>query len=195
MNAPIPADYIPTYELGWLPKCVAIAVLAALVVWFGGKSNAALSGGPMRIVRLELAPTVAAADRFMHAWKCKLPETWRQQLNDAQRWDTWLICSYAPLCALLCWISAEYLVGRWPGWGRVGFVLAVLQLVAGALDFVDNAGMQPTIDAGYARWPWPTIAATASSIKWLLLLLFAAYVIGAGVHWIMSVGRHLIRIG
>ena len=46
------------------------------------------------------------------------------------------------------------------------------QLLAGALDFVENAAMQRTIDAVCATTPWLTIGSTASAIKWLLILTF-----------------------
>jgi hypothetical protein len=164
-----------SYAEGWLPKVIAIVFLGVLVVLFGKKTQEAFEVGPMSIVRLELAPTVIAANRFMEAWKAHRPGDWKARLTNGQQWDTWFICAYAPLCALLCWVAAEHLASRWPIWGRVGFVLALLQLFAGVLDFIENAGMRPTIEAGYARAPWPAIAATASAGKWTLLLAFGVY--------------------
>ena len=162
---------------------MAIISLSALTVWFGALAQEPVKGGPLSIVRLELAPTVEAADHFMRAWQCAR-STWQQDLQLAQAWDTWFICAYAPLFALLCWVGAAHLSVAFPRLGALGYALAGMQLAAGALDFVENAAMQKTIDAGYASAPWPLIGATASSMKWLLILAFAIYVIGAGVYWV-----------
>ena len=58
-------------------------------------------------------------------------------------------------------------------------------MLAGALDFVENAGIQKTVDAGIAMEPWPRITATASGIKWLLIALFGVFVLTAIVHRII----------
>lgn len=166
-----------------VPKCAAIVMLTILAVWFASLAQKPVKGGPKPIVCLELAPTVSAASNFLQAWKQARPETWRADLNRAQLWDTWFICAYAPLFALLCWIAANHFAERFGGLGAVGHALAGGQLLAGALDFVENAAMQKTIDAGFASAPWPLIGATASGIKWLLILAFGIYAIGAGIHW------------
>jgi hypothetical protein len=176
MNMPILAG-------GTMPKWFAIVSLTVLALWFGSLARNPVKGGPISIVRLELAPTVRAADSFMHAWQSARVD-WQRDLNEAQAWDTWFICVYAPLFALLCWIAADHFALGFPRLGAVGFALAGAQLLAGALDFVENAAMQKTIDAGHATAPWPLLGATASGIKWLLILIFAVYAIGAGLHWI-----------
>ncbi len=121
----------------------------------------------------------------MRAWQ-SARKTWQQDLNLAQAWDTWFICAYAPLFALLCWCAAGHLSVTLPRLGALGFLLAGLQLAAGALDFLENAAIQRTIDAGHASAPWPLIGATASGVKWLLILTFLAYAIGAGLHWVVG---------
>jgi hypothetical protein len=175
----------PILLSGSCAKCVAIVSFSILTLWFGALSREPVKGGPLSIVRLELAPTVTAADKFMHEWQ-SARKTWQQDLNLAQAWDTWFICAYAPLFALLCWIAAGHVSNGFPCLGAIGYTLAGAQLLAGALDFLENAAMQKTINVGYASAPWPLIGATASSIKWLLILMFALYTIGAGVHWIAS---------
>jgi hypothetical protein len=167
---------------GTVAKWVAIISLSVLTVWFGALAREPVKGGPLSIVRLELAPTVKAADNFMRAWQ-SVRKTWQQDLTLAQSWDTWFICSYAPLFALLCWVAAAHLSITCPRLGSIGYVLSGMQLAAGALDFLENAAMQKTIDAGYGSAPWPLIGATASSLKWLSILAFVVYAIGAGVHW------------
>jgi hypothetical protein len=177
---------------GHMAKWTAIVSLSALFCWFGLMAQAPVKGGPMRVVRLELAPTVRAADRFMRAWKDARPN-WKCELNDAQGWDTWFICAYAPLFTLLCWVAAAHLSLHFPKLGAVGYALAGTQLLAGTLDFVENAAMQTTIDAGHAAAPWPTIGASASGIKWLLILCFAIYAGGALIHWGIAVADRSSR--
>lgn len=142
----------------------------------------------MHIVRLELAPTVEKANDFMRAWQ-EFRTTWQQDLDAAQAWDTWFICAYAPLFTLLCWLAATHLSVSFPKLSAAGYALAGMQLLAGALDFLENASMQKTIDAGYATAPWPTIGATASGIKWLLIMMFVVYAITAMLHWMVDAVR------
>jgi len=172
------------YELA--PKIAAVVALSILTIWFGRLASIPLRSGPMRIVRLELAFTVRSADAFMDAWKTARPCKWQQLLNEAQGWDTWFICSYAPLCALLCWMAAGGVAQRYATLAAIGHTLAGAQLLAGALDFLENAGMQRTIDAGAAIAPWPTIGGTASATKWLLLLCFLLYLISVAVVWMIG---------
>jgi hypothetical protein len=167
------------------PKWLVIITLSVSALWFASLGQKPLKGGPVSVVHLELAPTVRAADHFMEAWQTARPN-WRDELIEAQGWDTWLICSYAPLFALLCWIAADHLTPRFRGLGSAGHALAAAQLLAGALDFVENAAMQTTIEAGHATAPWPLIGATASSMKWLLLLAFLLYAVSAGLHWAIT---------
>jgi hypothetical protein len=178
----ITAPYADTHA----PKIVAVLALAALAVWFGTLANRPVRGGPLRIVWLELSPTVSTANAFISAWQKARPDTWQESLKEAQRWDTWFICSYAPLFALLGWLAASHFSTTHVRLGAFGFAIAVAQLLAGALDFLENAGMQPTIDAGYPTAPWPTIGAAASAIKWLLILVFAIYTAAAGIHWLWT---------
>ena len=172
-----------------VPRLVAVVVLAGLTLWFGWLAQAPLKGGPFRIVRLELAPDVASANVFLDAWRGFEPPSgdrfgdWVARLQTAQAWDTWLICAYAPLFALLCWCAAEHFTADFRQLAAAGRVLAALQLVAGALDFVENAGLNKMIARGVAEEPWPVIASTASGAKWVLLIAFAVYVTGAAVHW------------
>jgi len=173
----------------WIPRAVAIVALTLLAIWFGSLGREPVKGGPLPIVRLELAYTVKGANDFIGAWKLAR-DSWQTDLDKAQRWDTWLICAYAPLFALLCWTAAAHLSSSFPRLATVGFVLAPLQLVAGALDFLENACINKTINAGYATAPWPLIGATASSAKWLLLALFVVYGLVATTHWLVGIVRH-----
>lgn len=170
---------------GVAAKWVAIISLSALTIWFGALAREPVKGGPLSIIHLELAPSVQAADRFMRAWQ-SARDTWQRDLNVAQAWDTWFICAYAPLFALLCWVAAGHISATHSRLGAFGYALAGLQLAAGALDFLENAAIQKTIDAGHASAPWPLIGASASGMKWLLILAFLVYAIGAGAHWVVG---------
>jgi hypothetical protein len=170
---------------GLAAKWAAIVTLSLLMLWFGRLAREPVKDGPIPIVRLELAPTVRSADQFMSAWKAAR-QSWQQDLDLAQSWDTWFICAYAPLFALLCWVAAQRFSIDFPRLAAFGFALAGLQLLAGALDFLENASMQKTIDSGFATAPWPTIGATASAIKWLLIAAFLLYGTGAALHWLVG---------
>jgi hypothetical protein len=75
-----------------------------------------------------------------------------------------LICAYAPLFALLCWIASSHLAPTMPRLAAAGWVLAVLQLLAGVLDFIENAAVGKMIDAGSARQPWPLVTFAAAGL-------------------------------
>lgn len=171
--------------IGGAAKWAVVLTLAVLMSWTGSLARIPVKGGPVGIVHLELAFTTRAADRFMQAWITARP-TWQRDLNAAQAWDTWFICTYAPLFALLCWLAADQFAPNLPRIAAVGYALAGAQLLAGALDFIENAAMQRTIDAGHATAPWPLIGATASATKWALILVFALYAVIAGIHWLVG---------
>lgn len=180
-----------------LPKVAAVVFLATLTVWFGVLAKQCFKTGPLRIVRLELAPTVASANAFLNAWRTctpspgdECPGDWQQRLRKGQAWDTWFICSYAPLCALLCWLAAARFAPVFPELAAAGRALAAAQLVAGALDFLENAAINKMIERGVAETPWPLISTLASSVKWLLLVAFCVYGISAVLYSVIgSSGR------
>jgi hypothetical protein len=76
--------------------------------------------------------------------------------------------------------QSETALGRFLQW------LAAGQLLAGALDFVENWAMRHMIVEGTAREPWPQVSATASGIKWLLLLAFVFFALWAAGDWLVE---------
>ncbi|MEJ1965221.1 MAG: hypothetical protein WDO56_28265 [Gammaproteobacteria bacterium] len=175
---------------GTLSKGVAIAVLAIFFVWFGSLGNKPVAGGPRRIIGLELAPTVDAAEGFLQDWSKARPGVWQGQLRESLDWDTWFICAYAPLFALLCWVAAEHFgTSGYRSLEAFGQGLAGAQLLAGALDFVENVALRRMIDAGHATAPWPQISFAASLPKWILLGGFGLYVVAATGHWAVLMVR------
>ena len=171
-----------------LPRVVAIAVLTAFFFWFGSLTSKPLAGGPLRIVSLELAPTEREANAFLTAWANAKPD-WQDRLRRSLRWDTWFICAYAPLFALLCWVAADHFTQGSPRLAEFGRWLAGMQLLAGALDFVENWAMGRMIEDATAHEPWPQVSATASGIKWLLILGFTVFVLVALGHWAWTMLR------
>ena len=173
---------------GRLAQGVAITVLTVMMVWFGTLANQCVKDGPLRIVRLELASTVMSANHFLDTWKSAYPADWQPRLQTAQYWDTWFICAYAPLFTLLCWLAAGHFAGRFPGLGSAGRVLAAGQLVAGALDFLENAAINKAIARGVAETPWPLIGSTASGAKWTLIVAFLVFGLAAVGDWVVGKG-------
>jgi hypothetical protein len=174
----------------WFPRISLLVILVCFALWFATQARKPLQGGPLNIIVLELAPTIDAANRFMSAWQAATPN-WQWRLREAQQWDTWLICTYAPLFTLLCWLTSDTLSDRWPTFGAFGQILAIGQLLAGVLDLIENWGLQKTIDAGHAYGLWPLITASASVPKWLLLLAFGLYLLVAAV---LAATRFLARL-
>jgi hypothetical protein len=164
---------------GTAAKWIAVSVLSLLFCWFGYLTNEPLSGGPVRIVALELAPSVRAANGYLDAWAKAWPCDWQSRLNASLRWDTWFICAYAPLFTMLCSLAGDHFAPSRPRLAILGYALAGAQLVAGALDFVENAAMKRMIDAGEAFAPWPQVCALAAGVKWLLIIAFALYALAA----------------
>ena len=75
------------------------------------------------------------------------------------------------------------------GLATVGHALAGTQLLAGALDFLENTAIQHMVDRGHAYAPWPKVSATASGLKWLLLAAFVAYLLCVALGGLWSLVR------
>jgi hypothetical protein len=180
-------------ELPMTPKIVAILLLAGLTVGLGSLAARPMKGGPAGIVWLELAPTVSRANAFLASWKthrfaADLPfqGDWKARLQTTQAWDTWFICAYAPFFALLCWLAAAHFAPVMPTVGAWGRGLAGAQLLAGALDFLENTAVNHMIEREVAERPWPFISASASGVKWLLILAFLGYALAAAIHGLLA---------
>jgi hypothetical protein len=158
---------------------IAIAAFFVLTIWLGRRTSAPLKGGPL-IICLELAFTTTAANKFLESWK-RLGD-WQNRLLLSLQRDTWFILAYAPFSALVCWWASDHFSAaaqpllRW---------LASAQLLAGALDFIENFGMKKTIVSGEARQPWPLVAAVPSAIKWLLLLFGWILLLVDAIDWLI----------
>ena len=181
----------------WL-LVVPFAIGAA---YFGSKTSAPLQRRPesgsgvdrqlRNLIFLELAPTEAAANAILHDWQETDPAQWRSRALASLDWDTPFILCYAPLFALLCWLAAPAWEGRWPVSAGFGRLLAAAQFLAGFCDFMENAALRRIIGAAPAvRQPWPALCCTASSIKWLLLLKAALFLIGTPVAAFWPRARH-----
>lgn len=175
-------------------RYAAIAVLLVLFLWIGNQQQQCLKEGPASIVHLELAPTVEKANAFLSLWRThplpsstKCPGDWQAKLLTVQALDTWFILAYSPLFALLSWLAADYFhQSSRAGLARFGYVLAGLQPVAGALDFVENSAINRMIVRGSAFEPWPLVSTSVSSVKWLLIVLFLLYGVLAVLHWALK---------
>lgn len=183
----------------WVPKWAAIATLAVFFFWFGFLTSDPIASGPRRIVSLELSPTVDAANSFLQEW-AKTTSKWKrhpeatpkERLLTSLQWDSWFICSYAPLFALLCWVAAGQFDASHPGLAQAGRWLSAGQLLAGALDFVENWALRHMILDEVARMPWPLLSFVAAGIKWLLIVaagIFVAIALCAFVGGVFRTGH------
>lgn len=165
----------------WKPVAVGLTVL---MVAFMVLTTRPLKGGPHSIVTVELACNVEKANRFFDDWKNARAD-WQVPLRESLKWDTGVILTYAPLLALLCWMAARELHDerRLVRNGVMGAVV-VGQILAGGLDFVENAGIRHMIAEGRAVNPWPQVTFLASAPKWLLLIAGTVLIVSGFIHWI-----------
>jgi hypothetical protein len=88
--------------------------------------------------------------------------------------DYCFIVFYSMFLTIACVWTAKH-VQRELGF-RLGITLAWLQIVAGLLDCVENAGLLVTLLSDGAR-NWMTAGAVASAGKWLLIFAGITYVV------------------
>ncbi len=148
----------------WLTGLTALVLFAGLV-WY----LAPLEPG---VVALQLAFTPPAFGRVVHTWPADHLQRYLWHLPV----DALLLVSYGVFGYLLATRTAlfQYSVGAVQRWARRLLPLAAL------FDAVENLFHAWLASAPRLGVPWAyALSATASSLKWLLLLAFAGLAIGA----------------
>lgn len=148
--------------LGW--GFAGLAAFAALLMGlFGGlPGNAPQAGG---IVKFELAGSLARSEALIAAWEKVRPGA-RQRAAFQVGADFLFLLGYAPLLALLVGMGAATLPWAWLR--TVGYLVAWSQLLAGALDAVENVGLMQVL-SGTKREVWPRVARYAAIAKFTLV--------------------------
>lgn len=160
------------------------------------KSGKRLQTGeaPRGIVSLELASTVERVEAIVESWR--RTRVGRGTAVDVAKRSIYLdfpfIVAYSTVLAGGCWWVAGVLGRRGlPGAGGVR-TLGWLQLAAGALDVVENAGMLIEIDRAPAGelvdWVPPVVAVAARTKFTLAGVGVVAILCGLAVRW-LPVGR------
>jgi patatin-related protein len=151
------------------------AVLASILMTLHGRKLRlpVVRGG---IVSFELAGSRGRAREILTAWKSAGKTGWA-------RWDLGLdlvyILVYAPALYLaVTWSTAQWR-DLWPFGAWVGFVLAWMQLVAGALDALEDTLLLTILGRSDPGDQLPRLARTAAQTKFLLVGLGLAYFLAA----------------
>ena len=155
-----------------------LAILFALMVIVGGKTNQSLTPFPMSA--LELAPNADAAKIIIGYWQKTDHDLTAAHL--LQSWDTYFILCYSTFFALACVSISDWLYSSEPNANRLGKLFAWLMWVAGLLDYVENYAINRMLNQMVhdqtivGRWP------TMSSVSALFKFAF----IGAGCVYILT---------
>src|SRR5262249_37799850 len=144
-----------------------------------GRYALATPATPHGIIDLELAGSADAARRVITAWRCAgvltraRPNLWLDMV--------WIAC-YTVMMISGCLLAARAFAG---GLASAGLVVAGGQLLAGALDYVENVALLRTLsdDAGpdeRVHDTPPRIAAWCARMKLRLLTLGLVYMVLGG---------------
>jgi hypothetical protein len=129
--------------------------------------------GSVGIIEFELARTSDQASEYYG----ELGESGRDAAEDSLYLDYPYLILYGLFYAMACLVVAaradERGMGRLAGWGRP---LAWGSLVAAGCDAIENLALLRVLD-GHTDQPWPGIAFTFASVKFLLLTAATLYVV------------------
>lgn len=164
-----PFNYLPC---AWRPP--VLAVLAALTVFVGYKTNQSLNIFP--VTALELAPNEQAAQIVIDCWRGTDPDLKAAHL--VQYRDNFFILCYSTFLALGCVIVADWLYSSESTANLHGKLLAWLMWVAGILDYVENYAINKMLDGNIVQ-PWPTVSSVSASIKFALIGTGAVYLLSS----------------
>lgn len=161
---------------------LALTLLAAALMLGLGRLPRTRTA-PRRIISLELVKSVAEAQQILADWRREDEHADRRAAFQIGA-DFLFILGYAPLLALCAGLGGQALGALWPPLALVGGAMAWLQLLAGALDMVENIALMQLL-LGTRSEGWPTLARSCARLKFWLVgagLLFAlpglAYLFG-----------------
>jgi hypothetical protein len=162
--------------------------IAALI--FGSAALGVYAGAQMRRVarhpdsgvpavqqaKLALAWTRDSATSLLDQWGDRS----RERMRSVVHWDFLFIPAYALLLFTLCSLVAEQMRPIAPAVARIGVTLAYAQPAAGLLDCIENVGLLRLLDQPPAAG-WAPLASAAASLKWLLVLAAAVYILAGAL--------------
>jgi hypothetical protein len=127
---------------------------------------------PNGILNLEFAYNQSKVDTIITAWQ---PTPTIHRIQEAKintYWDFLFLFFYGFLfyCVTL-FLQKKFAATPLAGYGNT---MLQLSLIAPLLDVVENIFMLAILNGSYANWYMP-IMVTASTLKWLLVILIIAY--------------------
>lgn len=140
------------------------------------------STAPGGIVSFELAGSAARARQIVDSWRASgLLANARPNIQvDSTRF---IPCYVATLCLGCLWVSGAF----GARWARLARWLAAGQVVAGALDLVENHAMLQSlalIEAGGDPGAWPAVAAGCAAVKFALVGLGILAILAGAFAWL-----------
>jgi hypothetical protein len=151
----------------WLPATIALFVTFLIEAWL----NVPLSIAPGGIIGLELARTPDAAERIVDVWRAA-------DLVSRARAGVWF--DYAYLAAYGWFFREMVLLESWTRSAAVETWFARLPVIAAGFDAVEDIALLMMLGGTIAP-PWPMLAAVFASLKFVLLICTAVYLLVGGV--------------
>jgi hypothetical protein len=163
---------------GWLVWIIFWA-LCCVSAWLGIRTTGDLKteAAPWGAVSLELAGSEGKARGIIDSWERGQTRRGVGMLAEARRHlrvDSYFIVAYSLLLAVGCLIAARELHHPQSTAFRLGLLLALLPLLAGAFDYVENSAIKRMLDGG----PIADLARRAytfASLKFAIVAVTALY--------------------
>jgi hypothetical protein len=137
---------------------------------------------PATVATWELALTIRRAQELFAEWNRHLAAQRVIRLLRVQLFlDFLFIPAYSLFLAGVCWATAHWLEATRPTSGLAIDLaaLAILPLIAGGLDAIENLYLLATLSRKGPRQPWQALAGTAAALKFLLLGVVLLGLLGA----------------
>jgi len=157
----------------WVLFAIAVALMIVMQL-LGAPLKTA--GAPAGIVSYELAGSAAESQRVLASWDAGTRASAGLNLG----LDYLFIVSYAAAIGMGCSLLAASIRQRARVLAWIGVVLAWGQLLAGALDALENAALLRLL-LGAAPGAWPAVARACAIPKFLIVALGLFYLLVAGV--------------
>jgi len=157
----------------WMFFAIAVALMIVMQL-LGAPLKTA--DAPAGIVSYELAGSAAESQRILASWDAGTRASAGLNLG----LDYLFIVSYAAAIGMGCSLLAVSIRQRAGVLAWVGIVLAWGQLLAGALDALENAALLRLL-LGAEPAAWPAVARACAIPKFLIVALGILYLLAAGV--------------
>lgn len=158
-------------------RALAFVTLLTLAVWLTlSVANAPLRtpAAPLGIISLELAGSAERVEAILASWGPRQREAAAFGLG----LDFLFLLLYPTALSLAAGLAAERLRARSPRASQWGKAVALSLPLAAVLDAVENAGLWRMMQLGPGG-AWPVVVGGAAALKFALVAIGLAYILGA----------------